>query len=583
VKRQIFRSTIFRIAAIVIILVLPINILTLVLSSMVLDKNQEQMAEDFQNTLNWNVENFTGIMSSASKRLTYLSFDDSEFIALAKSSKKENKSQDSEHLSHVSKTLKSLQVEYPWMDLMFFHFPEPDYLVCAGYPGMSYNACREKIRLISKEREETSLHWKIDEIEGNSVLIGLNAWNDSEFGIMINLERLLSRLNLGEDLDGKIIFFADQDGTVYTKQGETYLAEQEMTLAEITRSKQYEVFTAPIEKSNLMLVEVVDWDQQMANFPVTIRGLQILSVILAILVIPLLLIYVRKWMFQPLNRLVRAMEKIEQGELDYRIKEVQTGQEFKQINRSFNHMMDQVNGLKIDVYEKELERKNIKMQYLSQQIQSHFILNAMNILYSYEKEEYHLIQKLILCISKYFQYIVKLEDDFVLLEQEMKHIENYLEIQKARYPDLFYSIIEYDPELSSALVPPLLVQNFVENAIKHSLQIGNKITIFVIAEKCEEEGVHKIRVRMADTGKGISDEMLEKIQKFRKTKELQPGMGVGIRNAIERLENLYGCETKLNISRDKSYSGTNVEIILLLHYAEEEEDVGYYEGFVNRR
>ncbi len=55
------------------------------------------------------------------------------------------------------------------------------------------------------------------------------------------------------------------------------------------------------------------------------------------------------------------------------------------------------------------------MRFLSQQIQPHFILNAMNILYSYEKEEYPLIQKMILCLSKYFRYVVNANTDFVKL------------------------------------------------------------------------------------------------------------------------------------------------------------------------
>lgn len=67
--------------------------------------------------------------------------------------------------------------------------------------------------------------------------------------------------------------------------------------------------------------------------------------------------------------------------------------EFTQINKSFNRMMDQVSDLKIHVYEIQLEKQQIKMKFLSQQIQPHFIMNTLNILYSYEQEEYPLIRK----------------------------------------------------------------------------------------------------------------------------------------------------------------------------------------------
>ena len=118
--------------------------------------------------------------------------------------------------------------------------------------------------------------------------------------------------------------------------------------------------------------------------------------------------------------------------------------------------------------------------------------------------------------------------------------------------------MEWDEELDNCLIPPLLIQNFVENAIKHSLMIGNSIDIFVIAKKMGDE---KIQIFVADTGKGISDEILEKIKRFRETKQYQDGLGVGIQNAIERLEVLYEGKAELKIGRDRP-NGTRVELIL---------------------
>lgn len=217
-----------------------------------------------------------------------------------------------------------------------------------------------------------------------------------------------------------------------------------------------------------------------------------------------------------------------------------------------------VSKLKIDVYEEKLEKQQIKMRFLSQQIQPHFILNAMNILYSYEKEEYPLIHKMILCLSKYFRYVVNANTDFVELSQEMNHIKNYFEIQQARYPDSFFAMVEYDEEVGDCLVPPLLVQNFAENAIKHSLKIENSIDIIVIAQKTED---NCIRIRLSDTGEGISDELLQKVELFRKTRQQQEGLGVGIQNAIERLDILYNGLSQFKITKEKPH-GTRVEIVV---------------------
>ena len=119
----------------------------------------------------------------------------------------------------------------------------------------------------------------------------------------------------------------------------------------------------------------------------------------------------------------------------------------------------------------------------------------------------------------------------------------------------------------AALIPPLIVQNFAENAIKHSLKIGNRITIFVIADYFREEGQpDKMRIRLADTGEGISDELIEKIELFKKTGEHQEGLGVGIQNTIERLKYLYADKSIVRIWRDEFYGGTNVDIILPIYF-----------------
>lgn len=314
------------------------------------------------------------------------------------------------------------------------------------------------------------------------------------------------------------------------------------------------------------MVEINKRESTFGSLPVPIQVLEVISLILVFLSMPILLFFERRWLIHPLKRLTGAIEIIEKGDLDYRIEENCKSMEFTQINKSFNRMMDQVSDLKIHVYEIQLEKQQIKMKFLSQQIQPHFILNTLNILYSYEQEEYPLIQKMILLLSRYFRYIVNANSDFVTLKEEMDHIRNYFDIQQVRYPETFFAMVEYDEEIEDCLVPPLLIQNFAENSIKHSIRIGNHIDIFVIAQKYDEE---HLRIRMLDTGEGINETTLEKIKLFQETGEHQPGLGIGIQNAIERLKVLYGLDTSFKIGRDEPH-GTRISIILPIHHAEDE-------------
>lgn len=566
---MVFQTTISRIVAVIIALVLPINIMTLVLSNMVLQKNKEQISGEIQSTLEHSTDSLGDTLKRVSRKLIYLSFDDTEFREL--SSRVLDTNQKGLLLHNVKEKLESTQVDYPWVDTMFFHFPANGLLILTGYPGVSVLEARKEIEDAIEREQYKEQGWKCMEVDGTSVLFGFSNWRNADFGVMLNLERTLDKLNLSEDKAGRTVFFTNQEGTALTRKGRAYLEEKECTLEELEETGSCQVFYSDLEAYDLRLVEAVEWNKLNENLSTTIILVQFLSVLTTLLVIPLLLWYVRKWVSKPLNRLVGAIDKIEGGDLEYRIETdgASQGREFEQINRSFNDMMEQVKNLKIHVYEKELERKNIRMRYLSQQISPHFILNAMNILYSYEPEEYPLIQKMILCISKYFRYIVKVNARFVELGQEMEHIKNYFEIQKARYPGLFFSIVEYEEGLKKALLPPLLVQNFAENAIKHSLKIGNKITIFVITDYYREEGKEeKMRIRLADTGAGMSDGLLEKIEVFQQTGKHQEGLGVGIENSIERLKFLYPEENRIRFWRDEYYSGTNVEMILPVHFAQ---------------
>ncbi len=572
IKGQIafHKSTIFRIVVVIVALVLPINVMTLVLSNMVLQKNQEEISKEIQGTLDNYADNLEDILKRSSRKMIYISYNNHNVVEFA--NKELNKEEKGQRYAEIRNELEDVQLDYPWIDLFYFYFPINEISIINGYPGISTELCKQVIEGASPEKGY-GWNWKYVELDEKSVLVGFSTWQSADFGMLLNLERTLKKLSIEEEGDGRVIFFSNVEKNKYTDAGEAYLLERNMTLEEIEQATQYQVFYSELEGYNLKLVEIVDWDTVNQNLPATIKWLQTLAIGMTIIVIPVLLWYVRQWISKPLNQLTKAIDRIEGGDLNYRIPQGKQGREFEQINHSFNGMMDQVNGLKIDVYEKELERKNIRMRYLSQQVQPHFILNAMNILYSYEPEEYPLIQKMILCISKYFRYIVKVNAKFVELSQEMEHIKNYFEIQKARFPGLFFSIVEYEEGLRHALIPPLLVQNFSENAIKHSLKIGEKITIFVVTEYYDDgTEMPKMRIRLADTGVGIPDEVLEKIEAFQRTGVPQEGMGVGIQNAIERLKYVYSDKsTSLRIWRDEEYSGTNVELILPIHFWDEED------------
>lgn len=573
-QNHLYQSTVFRLFAIIIVMVLPINVITLILVRSVVKNNEETMVLQAQNALEISMSNFSETLKKANRDLQYLSFDNTNVSRLEGNMEEYPYEERLQIVSAVTGELQDIAESYQEVDMAYFSVKSNGYDLTGGYSGINRDDCLAAIREISENTtRQYGTTWTAAKINGRMVLIGFNRWRGAEFGIIVNLGRVINQIALPKYEQEYTTFFSDLEGQIYSGTGEAFFEESGRTLSELRRGKEYHVYSVSEEKYGIQLVQIVKQKGMIANMSIATGMLELLAILLTALAIPMLLIYMKRWVVSPLNRLTNAIGRIEQGDLDYRIEEGNQGIEFEQINHSFNRMMEQVQELKIDVYERELEKKNITMRYLSQQIQPHFILNAMNILYSYEPEEYQLSQKMILCISKYFRYIVNANARFVTLEKEMAHIKNYFEIQKARFPGLFYSIVEYEEGLSNALIPPLLVQNFAENTIKHSLKIGNKITIFVVGEYLASSGGEKLmRIRMADTGKGIDDEILNEIETFKRTGVHQPHLGVGIENSIERLKYFYSDRTGIRFSRDEHYEGTNIEIILPIYFEERVQD-----------
>lgn len=566
--RKLLDSTITRIVLAVIALVLPLNILTLIMSYTLVNNNREQIYGEIENGLDNCADNLSRQLATATKRLIRLNFEDMDFRVMEFPTDNLTKPDFSSSLYNANAELKKARQEFEVADAVYFYFRARNYTILNGYTNIPGSSLREVIAEAAKQETVSGTEWKLRREGDIDMLYSHARWNNADYGIFVNLSWCLKRLGLDNYGKGRCVFFMSADESFVTAEGEAYFEEQGMTLAQMRRSPKYRILTAELAEYNLILAEVVEADQVMHYLPRAVIVLEVIAIILSFAAIPLLLLYINNWVNRPLLRLTKAMDQIESGNLEFRIEQKEKGREFEQINRNFNIMMQQVNELKIGAYEKELEKKDIRMRYLSQQVQPHFILNAMNILYSYEPEEYPLIQKMILCLSKYFRYIVRVNSDFVELEKEMDHIRNYFDIQLARYPEQFFSIVEYEEALGKAMVPPLLVQNFAENSIKHSLRAGNKITIFVITDYLREEGRRdRMRIRLADTGDGISDELVEKIERFKATDEPQEGLGVGIQNSIERLKYLYdSTETDIRFWRDDTYGGTTVEIILPIYY-----------------
>ena len=205
-----------------------------------------------------------------------------------------------------------------------------------------------------------------------------------------------------------------------------------------------------------------------------------------------------KTVFAPLEQLRRAMEQYSTGDLDVRLPERENVSQIGQLYQTFNHMADQIQILRIDVYEKELERQRARSRFLQVQIQPHFYTNILNLIHGMAQiQDFEEIQKLCRVSAAYFRYLMGQKGTFVPLKEELRCLISYVEIQHCRYKDMLEIQVNVEPEMEDEMILPLVIQTFVGNSVKHNIMLVPHLEIELTVKR---EGEHDLLILIEDNG-----------------------------------------------------------------------------------
>jgi len=299
--------------------------------------------------------------------------------------------------------------------------------------------------------------------------------------------------------------------------------------------------------SDLCAYEIIDTSSLFSELPFIQRYI-ILVTIIIILFIPTLFFILNRIIIYPLKILGRAMNEIQRGNLDYRIDKFNSSNEYNQINHTFNNMVSQVNELKIAVYEEKLSNQKSRLNNLQIQLRPHFMINSLNMIFNtVTNQEQETSLKLIRFSIKYLRYMIKTKEDFVPLNEELEHIKNYLNIQLLRYSNHFSYRLDIDPFIETVPVPPLFIQNFIENSLKYSIISGQKAEIQLKINYLEKDLKPYLHILIRDNGNGYPEELLEPLNNQSTVLLVNK---VGLCNSIERIKILYEGGAYLNFYND---------------------------------
>jgi len=409
-----------------------------------------------------------------------------------------------------------------------------------------------------------TLHWFPKLVDSSHYIFRILNVGSRYIGACINIDTLLSYLDTSNIKKNGVVIFATSPGQPmnsidYVKRSKIDLAGDLNSYYFSGVNKNYMIIGKPSKLGSFKLMSV-NTEKSLLEGLDMIQIAVVVIAFLSILFIPLTIILLRKWIFKPVSKLKRAIDKIEAGELDYRLKVEEHPYEFMLLNNAFNNMVSQIKQLKIDVYEEHIDKQKAELQYLQMQIKPHFYLNAFNTIYSMaQMKEYNLIQDMARCLADYLRYMCRGNYLLVSMEEELKHIRNYLQIQRIRSGDNLICNIDTDQLSMSVYIPPLVLHTFIENIVKHALNLYEPITVLIKATAFDTEKDRFVKIIIQDSGKGFTDEALKKINNDIDKKE--SGQNIGIWNVKKRLKLIYGDRASVTLSNIKD-SGACVEIIL---------------------
>ncbi|MBU9720592.1 sensor histidine kinase [Bacillus alkalicola] len=252
---------------------------------------------------------------------------------------------------------------------------------------------------------------------------------------------------------------------------------------------------------------------------------------------------------RPILKLTKTMRYGKLGSLKAH-SETSSTYEINELNNTYNQMVETMNSLIQEVYEKELNKSRSELKALQAQINPHFLYNTLDALYwSLEAKGEEKLADYVLDMSDLFRYTIShpKEDDWVELKEEINHIERYLKIMRVRFGSRLIWRLSVSSEHYHVKLPKLLIQPLVENAILHG--VGNKTGpgCVEIIIKPSTNHSSRLRVEVKDNGVGMTKDTVEKIMNSFDMEESSfdtNGTGMAIVNCNRRL-NLYYNESSI--------------------------------------
>ncbi|WP_339060381.1 histidine kinase [Tepidibacillus marianensis] len=200
-------------------------------------------------------------------------------------------------------------------------------------------------------------------------------------------------------------------------------------------------------------------------------------------------------------------------------------------------------------------------QQLTQQIEPHFLFNALNSLLTLARlnrtsELIPMFENLV----RFLRFTYQEKGQLHTVEKELSHTSNYLSIQKIRIGSRLNVYLDAEQLLNRALIPPYLLQTIVENAFKHGIeQIEGQAELKISLKMLINEGKEYIDLKVIDNGPGFT---FDPIGEVKIAPLNQQQYGIGLENLNKRLELLFSRNYLIEIDVvNEMHTGGSIRVV----------------------
>ena len=268
--------------------------------------------------------------------------------------------------------------------------------------------------------------------------------------------------------------------------------------------------------------------------------------------------YIPQSITRPIRKISEVTDQVAKGNLSVR-SGVKAGAEVKVLSDSVNSMIDKIDELVEQVKTEQIRLRKAEFELLHAQINPHFLYNTLDtIVWLAEAGEEKQVVSMVESLSEFFRASLNQGKDIVLIEEEIKHVRSYLEIQQVRYQDIMEYEIDVPEELDNYLIPKITIQPLVENALYHGIKNKRGLgKIKISGHKCDDYFVLKVE----DNGIGMTPQRLEQVCSAIELKIPSEQDIYGLYNVNERIRLNFGEEYGITI-KSEHMEGTSVAIKL---------------------